>query len=301
MKVHINRGCLILIALFLSAIYTPAICQETVEARFDRLEAKLDSLLALLRTRVERVPAYETISDTLNLVYGIVSAHGTILNKKYFVINHNDDWKIPYWVAYYLSLSNLQGDATRMDNFRPDRELSIGSRAELEDYRNSGYDRGHNAPAAAFKRSREAMSTTFLLSNMSPQTFRLNRYIWKELEDDVRELVRAKGEAWVVTGNLSLSADSQCICPRDFIGPGEEKNVVVPTHCYKVILAREENETFSAYAFLMPNQLQQIPSGPEDYMITIDRLEEITGYDFFPLLPDSTENDIEDEVLSWSW
>ncbi|MCK4819717.1 hypothetical protein KA005_28380, partial [bacterium] len=117
MKVHINRGCLILIALFLSAIYTPAICQETVEARLDRLEAKLDSLLALLRTRVERVPAYETISDTLNLVYGIVSAHGTILNKKYFVINHNDDWKIPYWVAYYLSLSNLQGDATRMDDF----------------------------------------------------------------------------------------------------------------------------------------------------------------------------------------
>jgi DNA/RNA endonuclease G (NUC1) len=101
-----RKSCLILVILLVSAFNTPADCQ-TIEERLDRLEAKLDSLLTLLRTRVVRVPAHETISDTLNLLYGIACTRGTVLDKEYFVINHNDDWKIPYWVAYYLSISTF--------------------------------------------------------------------------------------------------------------------------------------------------------------------------------------------------
>lgn len=133
-----RRSCLILLILLLSAIYSPAVCQETVEERLDRLEAKLDSLLALIKGQIEEVPAYGIIRDSLNLLYGIASARGTILDKEYFVINHNNDWKIPYWVAYYLSSFNLQGNQSRTNDFRPDPQLPVGSRAELEDYRHSG-------------------------------------------------------------------------------------------------------------------------------------------------------------------
>jgi len=79
MKHKINKTCLSLLFLFILGFSTPLICQETVEERLDRLEAKLDSVLALLRTQVEKVPVYETISDTLNLLYGITSPFGTIV------------------------------------------------------------------------------------------------------------------------------------------------------------------------------------------------------------------------------
>jgi len=73
------------------------------------------------------------------------------LDKGYFVINHNNTWKIPYWVAYYASDSSLKGTASRANKFKPDPNLPVGSRSELIDYRKSGYDKGHNAPAADFK------------------------------------------------------------------------------------------------------------------------------------------------------
>jgi endonuclease G len=218
---------------------------------------------------------------------------GTVLDKGFFVVNHNDNWKIPFWVAYYLSTANLQGNQTRTDDFRADPQLALGLRGELSDYRHSGYDRGHNAPAADFKRGREAMSTTFLLSNMCPQTPALNRRIWAHLEEEVRDLVQADGEAWVVTGNLFLTTDSQFVPPSEFIGTDR---VAVPTHCFKAILASRDDGTYVTYAFLMPNQRTTVAGDPKDYIISVDRLEEISGYDFFPDLPDDVENVIEARV-----
>jgi endonuclease G len=290
-----RRGSLILLVLFLVALTNSAFCQETVQQRLDRLEIRLDSLLAALTGQAEIMSGYRVLKDTLNLLYGIAGPRGTVLDKTYFIINHNDDWKIPYWVAYYLSYANLQGNQGRTDDFRPDPQLPAGQRSELEDYRNSGFDRGHNAPAAAFKRSREAMSTTFLLSNMSPQTPRLNRNIWQALEEQVRDVTLEKGEAWIVTGNIFMSADSQFVAPTEHIGPNR---VAVPTHCFKAILTLDENSAHAIYAFLLPNDRDYISGRPVDYLIKADRLEEITGYDFFPELADEIENNLESIVPS---
>jgi len=268
---------------------------QNVEQRLNRLETRLDSLINALKGQSTNISKGDTIRDSMNLLYGIISVKGTLLNKGYFVINHNDSWKIPYWVAYYTSSSLLQGNAARTDDFRADPQLPAGSRAELEDYRNSGYDRGHNAPAGDFKRSREAMSMTFLLSNMSPQTPKLNRGIWENLEEQVREIVKEKGEAWIVTGNIFMTADSQLIQPKEFIGTN---NVAVPTHCFKVILLTDENRNYFMCGFLLPNQRDYIPGKPADYILKVDKLEQITGYDFFPLLADSIENKLESIVPS---
>jgi len=300
MKINIRKTCLILLTLFMFGTYTQSICQETVEERLDRVEAKLDSVLSIFKAQIEKEPANKTIIDTLNLLYGITSPIGTVLDKGYFVIDYNNDWKIPYWVAYYLSSSNLQGNTSRTNDFRPDPQLPIVSRAELNDYINSGYDRGHNAPAAAFKRSKKAMSTTFLLSNMSPQTPKLNRFIWKKLEKQVRELVMKKWQAWIITGNVFLNSDSQFVCPKEFIGDDDKHNVAVPTHCFKVILTTGKNGKFSMYAFILPNQKNDIDGTLMDYLITVDHLEKITHYDFFPNLDDSIENDLE-SIIPKTW
>jgi len=280
----------------LLTIFSVGICQD-INQRVNRLETRLDSLISALKGQSQNIIIGDTFFDNSNVQYGIISSKGIILDKTYFVINHNNAWKIPYWVAYYVSSSNLQGTANRTNDFKPDPELPVGSRAELEDYRNSGYDRGHNAPAADFKRSREAMSTTFILSNASPQTQYLNQRIWERLESQVRDMVKEIGKGWIITGNLFLGADSHSISPTTFIG----NHVAVPTHCFKIILLyNQANNEYSLYSFMMPNALEQIPGKPTDYIITADRLEQLTGYDFFPKLPDDLENRLESTV-SGGW
>ena len=150
-----------------------------------------------------------------------------LLVKEFFVICHDMEQEIPEWVTYHLTRENLQGTTQRTDDFRPDPELAPGERAELVDYRNSGYDRGHMAPAADFKRSQEAMSETFLLSNMAPQRPSLNRGIWERLEREVRSLADAHGSIWVFTGALFLDGSGNPSSPVSFIGPNR---VAVPTH-----------------------------------------------------------------------
>jgi len=278
----------------LLTIFSPGICQN-IEQRVTRLETRLDSLIGALKGESRDIAIGDTIFDNSNVLYGIIGTKGTILNKTYFVINHNNSWKIPYWVAYYASSSNLQGTANRTNDFKSDPELPVSSRSELEDYRNSGYDRGHNAPAADFKRSNEAMSMTFLLSNMSPQTPKLNRGIWQTLEGQVRNMVFAGGEAWIYTGNVFLAPDSHFIKPIDFIGPD---SVAVPTHCFKTLLYKDNSGKITTYAFLMPNQRDPIPGSPINYIVSVDKLEKITGYDFFFKLDDSLENRIESTIPS---
>lgn len=90
MKVCISKWFLIIWFLILLLIPTITFCQGTVEQRLGRIEAKIDTLLSLHRTQLNKSHTYEIIKDTLNLLYGIASSRGTILDKGYFVINHNN-------------------------------------------------------------------------------------------------------------------------------------------------------------------------------------------------------------------
>ena len=104
-------------------------------------------------------------------------------------------------VAYELTAQEVQGIVSRSDDFRADPEIITGS-AALVDYRGSGYDRGHLAPAADMKWSEEAMSESFYMSNMSPQAPGFNRGIWKSLESRVRSWAVENGTVYVVTGGI---------------------------------------------------------------------------------------------------
>jgi len=166
-----------------------------------------------------------------------------VLVTEYFVTCHQDEYRIPEWVAYRLTADDMTGEAERSDDFRADPDLPEGDRAELADYAGSGYDRGHMAPAAAFKRSDAAMSQTFVLSNMAPQTPALNRQMWRLLEEDVRGLASQAANTWVFTGSLFVDENGAMIEPTTFVG---ENRVAVPTHFYKVILAEVASPSLAA-------------------------------------------------------
>jgi len=232
-------------------------------------------------------PNFRSTQTNEHLYWGLPSIDGQLINREAYALLHDENKKVALWVSYHLTKEDLQGTTGRTDNFRPDPEVSPGRRAELSDYYKSGYDRGHMAPAGDMKRSRKVMSESFYLSNMCPQEAGLNRGKWKTLEEKTRIFTRAKGEAWIITGPVFMDIDGNG--NKDCLGRIGTNRVWVPTHFYKIIVAK--NGDIKAISFLMPNRK---PAGDiEDYQVPVDSIEKLTSLDFLNELPDNIENKIE--------
>lgn len=206
-----------------------------------------------------------------------------------YTLSYSEEYEVPYWVAYSLTREEvITQTAERKDNFRPDELIPTDS-ASLNDYKKSGYDRGHMAPAADFKWSEEAMSDTFYLSNMCPQVHSFNAGIWSDLESAVRSIAYTDGEVYVVTGPVLTDG------PYETIG---ENNVAVPKYFYKVILDYTD-PVIKAIGFIMPNENSSEPLSY--FAMSVDEVEEITQIDFFPALPDDIEDVVEAEFDPSLW
>ena len=211
--------------------------------------------------------------------YPLTSTTDTIRSYTGFDLGYNEQYEQASWVVYVITREEIEsGQVDRTDNFRPDTSISTGS-AELKDYRGSGFDRGHLAPAGDMKWDRTAMSESFLMSNMSPQEPSFNRGIWKRLEEQVRNWAIEKDSLFVITGPVLESLVSS-------IG---ENEVGVPGFYFKVLVDLSPPEhTF--IAFMLPNTGSS--GNLDQFAITVDSLEQVTGYDFFASAPDQ-------EVIEW--
>ncbi|MDR1683448.1 MAG: DNA/RNA non-specific endonuclease [Candidatus Symbiothrix sp.] len=205
-----------------------------------------------------------------------------------YTVSYNSDWKTPNWVAYELTKEEVEGIVPRYNAFLPDPEVSYENSATTYDYSNSGWDRGHMAPAADMKWSEQAMKESFFLSNICPQNSNLNRGIWNDLEEQVRKLAQQKGKIYVVCGPI-ISKQPKTI--------GTNK-VAIPDAFFKVLL-QNTNDNWYAIAFLFANK-----SGRKllsTYAMSVEDLQIITDIDFFPALPDDIEQKAESEVDFTKW
>ncbi|MCJ1297409.1 nuclease [Hypocenomyce scalaris] len=198
----------------------------------------------------------------------------------------------PHWVAEHItptSLSLSNGDR-RHSVFVEDPSIPAKFRAKLHDYFRSGYDRGHQVPAADAKWSQEAMDQTFLLTNMCPQVGDgFNRDYWAHLEDFCRRLTNNFPSVRIVTGPLYLPrkdpSDGKWRVSYEVIG--NPPNVAVPTHFYKVILA-EDGKTggnVSLGAFVLPNAEIANDKPLTDFEVPIEAVERASGLEFASKLP----------------
>lgn len=211
-----------------------------------------------------------------------------VITHKGYTVSYNCDWKIPNWVAYELTNVEVEGEEPRTNKFVPDPMVPKFETAYTEDYKNSGYDRDHMAPAADMKWHPQAMRESFYLSNICPQNHNLNAGVWKSLEEQVRDLASQKGSIFVVCGTI-VSNDYQTI---------GENNVVVPSAFFKVLLQEDNGEIYTI-GFVYENKSGKRPMST--YARTVDEVEEITGIDFFPNLPDDIEKKTESEVDFTKW
>ncbi len=204
-----------------------------------------------------------------------------------YCLSYDENYKLAKWVAYELTFEETQGVIGRSDKFKPDPML-VRNSADLKDYKKSGFDRGHLAPAADMKWSVQAMQESFYLSNMCPQDKSFNRGIWKKLEEQVREWAIENKAVYITTGPL-LEIGQPTI--------GQNK-IPIPKAFYKVVLDYSQPD-IKAIGFVIPNQGSSLPISA--FALSIDSIEKITHLDFFEKLPDVIENRIEQSVCVGCW
>ena len=211
-----------------------------------------------------------------------------VITHKGYTVSYNADWKIPNWVAYELTDVEVAGEEPRAKKFVPDPMVPKYETATTDDYKNTGWDRGHMAPAADMKWDQQAMKESFYLSNVCPQNRNLNAGAWKDLEEQVRDLAAQKGHVFVVCGP---------IVEEDFQTIGVNQ-VAVPKAFFKVLL-QEDGGELHAIGFIYENVGGRRPMST--YAMTVDEVEAVTGIDFFPSLPDNIEEKVESEADFSKW
>jgi endonuclease G len=228
------------------------------------------------------------LTDSIEIPAKITEKKEQIITHIGYTVSYNSDWKIPNWVAYELTKEEVGGTIPRFDTFSSDPEVPYENSATTYDYLNSGWDRGHMAPAGDMKWSEQAMKESFYLSNICPQNNNLNSGIWSDLERQVRELARQKGKIYVVCGPI-ISKQPQTI---------GKNRVAVPDAFFKALLQNDQNNWY-AIAFMFANKSGRKPLAT--YAMSVEELQIITDIDFFPALPDSIEQKAESEVDFTKW
>ena len=202
-----------------------------------------------------------------------------IINRKAYTVSYNKETKCPNWVAWYLPANHTDGEWARSNDYREDHDVPA-PRATNEDYRGSSWSRGHMCPAGDNKWDADAMSETFLLTNMCPQDRSLNSGLWNRIETDCRRWAQKYGGVYIVCGPLYYNKEHEVI--------GTNK-VVVPEAFYKVVLCLEGKP--KTIGFIVKNN--EGTKKKDQYVNTVDEVERITKIDFFPALPDSIEEKVE--------
>ncbi|PCH76123.1 MAG: endonuclease [Flavobacteriaceae bacterium] len=217
------------------------------------------------------------------------STTNQVVKHDYYTLSYSEKHEQAEWVAYELTKNQISRSKHKRPYFTTDTKVKTKS-AEWWNYKNSGYDKGHLCPAGDRKFSKKAHDATFLTSNISPQKHDFNAGVWNRLEQKTRYWANKYDKLYVITGGV-LEENLKTI--------GDEK-VSVPTHFYKILLDYTQPEV-KAIAFLMPHKESKKPL--YEFVVSIDMIEQITGIDFFPNLPDNIENIIEksDSYKQWSF
>ena len=216
----------------------------------------------------------------------VVNPDNYLLQRPEYALSYNASRGTANWASWHLSAAWL-GPVERQDDFRPDVLLPSGTYAvRPDDYRGSGYDRGHLVPSGDRTAGEAMNSATFVMTNMIPQTPENNREVWRQLEEFSRDVVRQGQELYVVAGVYG---------DRGRIADGE---VTVPTNIWKVALVLPEGAGLEAATATTPVVAVDIPNGDrlqgwDSYLTTVDAIEAATGYDLLSNLPQNIEAEIE--------
>ncbi len=219
-----------------------------------------------------------TLGNPSNASDNIANRDNYLMSKSQYTLSYNDSKKTPNWVSWQLNKSWL-GNIERQDHFKSDEKLpKEWYHVKPNDYKNSGYDKGHLAPSADRTKNIEDNEGTFLMTNMIPQTPENNRGIWADLESYSRKLVKEGKELYIIAGGVGNDGVI-----------GKQEAIVIPAKTWKIIVILDQpglgikgvTEKTQIIAVEIPNQKGiKLNKDWSFYRVSIDQIEKDTGYDF---------------------
>lgn len=222
--------------------------------------------LCLLVVPCVAFAAFENcLNDFPNQQVPVTQERGRDLCFEGFGVYYSPTQKKPIYTVEVLSREHLaEAPQERTNLFYEEARLPAAERSHLNDYRGSGFDRGHNSEAAT-KRTPEAMAESFSLANMAPQAPDFNRGTWaKDVERATRKYAqRANGNVFVFTGTTGKA------------GTIGRSSVVVPQYFFKLVYDQSANR---AWAYWLPNTNDARMS--REAIISYQELVQRTGIDF---------------------
>ncbi len=292
----------IILVLASLTFWLSSLAQEGIGEKIEYLESSISAKQEEILGLTEKVDSLKLIDIAERLeAMGWPSNDGELAKHGAFVLSYSEKHEMAQWVAHIILDDVADGRTTRTNDFRVDEMVSTGSSEEADyflktknpdgewDYDGFGFDRGHLAPSADFRWNQKALSESYYYSNMTPQHPDFNRGAWAELESYIRDYaIENQVDLFVVTGPVL----------RDNL-PKVERSVngmSLPAYHYKVALDMKNGKSIG---FLMPNEACEKPI--EAYALSINEIEETTGLDFFPGIPDEVEEDLESnsDYIAW--
>ncbi len=269
---------------------------QKINEQIEFLNHKEDSLKIILEDLELDKIRYQLKSIALPKI----KENETLIEHKAMYLVYSEEHEQAKWVAHMISTNIIDGKVSRTNNFREDTMVKTGTAEEKDyflktlkentkdhnksyKYDGFGYDRGHLAPSADFRWSKTALSESFFYSNMSPQLADFNRKGWAELEDMVRSYVHENNQdLFVVTGPV-LNHDLPKI-KRSING------ISIPEQFYKIVLDYNNKR---AIGYLIPHEELKYPI--EYYATSIDEIEKVTSINFFEMIDDDLEDELESQ------
>ena len=220
----------------------------------------------------------------------IANENNYLMPKPQYTISYNRSKATPNWVAWRLDTSWI-GSTQRQDDYRPDPALPAGwYQVQDFDYSGSGYDRGHMCPSGDRTNSVANNSATFLMTNFVPQLSANNQGPWEDLESYCRILASQGNELYIFDGPVGNQ------------GTISSGRIVVPQYTWKVVLVlpngandlQRIGKSTRAFGIIVPNFPPVDMQAPWiNFRVTVNQVENLTGYDFFNQIPKNTQELIE--------
>jgi endonuclease G, mitochondrial len=232
------------------------------------------------------------LGNPSNATANPANVNNYLLSNKYYAVSYNRQKAVANWVSWRLVKDSF-GDASRQNDFRPNQNLPRGwTQITPNDYTGSGFDRGHLCPSADRSSSIEGNSSTFLMTNISPQTHDLNTGPWEKLETYSRSLAKRNSTLYIITGQYGED--------------GKVRNkITIPTNFWKIVVVLPNNVDVSAIskdtriiAVDMPNVSGIGEQNWRDFKTTVRQIEQKTGYNFLSNVPQNIQDVIETKVDS---
>lgn len=302
-RIHAMKHCHLITLSLLSLCLTCFSCQE-------------DNILPNRKNDTETGTNTNSNPTSTNANYGrlefphlktdgnnIVLVHSVDNYGVNFAVEWDCDKKAQRWTCYQMNATNSGKNWARDnwkntswggDPFQEDPDLPTQYRTTLADYRHTGYDRGHICPSADRLNSKDANEQTYYLSNMQPQLNGFNVGVWLTMENTLRN-----------TWNTDKYRDVLYVCKGGTIDKSNQiatytssSHLIVPKYFFAAILS-VKNGQYHAIGLWFEHKTNS-DTNLRTYAVTIDRLEQLTGIDFFCNLPDDTENTVESKLdLTW--